>query len=142
MAEPVVRIADWQNPDDQGKLRMIRQSVFIEEQHVPVELEWDEFDACSTHYLASIAGTPVATARMKPDGQLGRMAVLGEHRRQGVGSALLRFVLEHARNMHHKTLYCHAQITALDFYQRHGFNSIGDEFEDAGIAHRAMTMHL
>lgn len=142
MSKPLIRIADWHNPEDQKALRMIRQRVFIEEQKVPVELEWDEFDGNSTHFLASIDNTPVATARLKPDGQFGRMAVLSEYRHQGAGSTLLRFVIQQAISQGHTTLYCHAQTSALDFYQRHGFNTYGDEFDDAGIPHRAMSIQL
>jgi predicted GNAT family N-acyltransferase len=142
MNKPAVRIANWQNPDDQHALRMIRQRVFIDEQHVPVALEWDEFDDSSTHFIASLDNTPVATARLKHDGHLGRMAVLAEYRHQGIGGALLHYVIDQARSKKHSTLYCHAQTSALDFYRRHGFNSVGDEFDDAGIGHRAMTLTL
>ena len=142
MNKPLIRIADWHHPEDQKALRMIRQRVFIEEQSVPVELEWDEFDDSSIHFLASVDSRPVATARLKPDGQFGRMAVLAEYRHQGVGGALLQFVLQQAKEQSHRTLYCHAQTSALDFYQRHGFNPCSDEFDDAGIPHRAMTILL
>ena len=142
MNKPIIRIADWHNPEDQKALRMIRQRVFIEEQGVPVELEWDEFDASSIHFLASIDNKPVATARLKPDGQIGRMAVLSPYRHQGVGSALLEFVIQLAKNENRKALHCHAQTSALDFYQRHGFNTYGGEFDDAGIPHLAMNIQL
>jgi len=142
MNKPLIRIADWHNPEDQKALRMIRQCVFIEEQSVPAELEWDEFDDNSTHFLAIVDNKPVATARLKPDGQFGRMAVLSPYRHQGVGSALLQFVMRQAKNKNLKTLYCHAQTSALDFYQRHGFNTYGDEFDDAGIPHFAMNIRL
>ncbi len=142
MSKPLIRIADWHNPDDQKALRMIRQRVFIEEQSVPVELEWDEFDDSSIHFLASINSSPVATARLKSNGQFGRMAVLAEYRQQGIGSALLQFVIQQAKKQNCRTLYCHAQTSALDFYQRHGFNTCSDEFDDAGIPHREMIIQL
>lgn len=121
---------------------MIRQQVFIDEQHVPVALEWDEFDDSSLHFLASIDNVPVATARLKYDGQFGRMAVLADYRRQGVGSALLRTLIQQARALKLPGLHCHAQISALDFYRQHGFNGTGNEFDDAGIPHLAMTLTL
>jgi predicted GNAT family N-acyltransferase len=142
MNKAIIRIADWHNPNDRKALRMIRQRIFIEEQQVPVELEWDEFDDSSTHFLASIDNLPVATARLKTDGQFGRMAVLAECRHQHIGSTLLRFVMQQAKKQNLKTLHCHAQIRALDFYRRHGFNINGDEFDDAGIPHREMTIQL
>ncbi len=137
-----IRIADWNNTDDRAALRMIRAQVFIDEQQVPVELEWDEFDDSSTHFLAAINHTPVATARLKTDGQLGRMAVLKACRHRGIGSVLLNYILAYARRQSLAELYCHAQISALDFYRRHGFNEFGEIFSDAGILHRAMKIRL
>lgn len=142
MSTAECRIADWHNPEDRAALRKIRQQVFVNEQHVPVELEWDEFDDCSTHFLALLNNTPVATARLKADGQLGRMAVLENYRHQGFGSDLLKFVLACARQQSLAEIYCHAQLSALDFYRRHGFNEFGETFSDAGIAHRAMKISI
>jgi predicted GNAT family N-acyltransferase len=136
------RLADWRNANDRDALRKIRQQVFIDEQHVPVDLEWDEFDDSSTHFMACTDNMPVATARLKPDGQLGRMAVLSGFRRQGIGSTLLAYILAHARTQAFSELYCHAQLSALDFYRHHGFNEFGETFSDAGIAHRAMKIQL
>lgn len=135
-----VRIVDWSHAEDRSILRAIRQRVFIDEQKVPVELEWDEFDNNSTHFLASLDNHYAATARLKADGQLGRMAVLAESRQQGVGSALLHFIILQAKKSKLKKLYCHAQISALEFYRQHGFIAYGEEFDDAGIPHRAMQL--
>ena len=142
MSPADIRIADWNNTDDRAALRMIRKQVFIDEQQVPVKLEWDEFDDNSTHFIATADNSPVATARLKTDGQLGRMAVLKGFRHRGIGSALLKFVLAYARRQSLPELYCHAQLSALDFYRRHGFNEFGETFLDAGIMHRAMNIRL
>ena len=99
-----IRIAHW--PEDRDTLSHIRRLVFIEEQNVPEDMEWDEYDATSTHYLASLNGQTIATARLKPDGQIGRMAVLPPYRNQGIGSKLMKFVLQDATSKNFKRLKC------------------------------------
>jgi len=133
-----IRVADWQH--DRDKLSQIRQKVFVREHNVPVDMEWDEYDAVSTHYLVTLDDKPVATARLKPDGQIGRMAVLVEFRNQGIGNELLKFVLKNAADKNLKNFYLHAQVTAITFYEKQGFISHGEIFYEAGIAHR--EMHL
>ena len=140
MRETVVSIVDW--TDKQDVLRAIRQAVFIDEQHVPKNLEWDGLDRECTQFLASIDAQPVATARLTPAGQIGRMAVLKPHRGQGVGSRLLTTVIDHAKEQGHRQIFLHAQVTVIDFYRRHGFAVKGDTFMEAGIEHQTMTMDL
>ncbi len=131
-----IRVADWHT--DSAALQHIRKTVFVEEQHVPVELEWDEYDASSTHFLVELDDRPVATARVKPDGQLGRMAVLADYRNRGIGRALLDAVIDYCEQTGMRTLSCHAQIQVTGFYEQAGFVQHGEIFEDAGIEHRAM----
>ncbi len=143
-----IRIADWRT--DQEKLSRIRRLVFIEEQHVPEELEWDEDDATATHFLVThthdavahevLADDLIATARLKPDGQIGRMAVLAEYRNQGIGSQLLRFVLQTASRQNHKNIYLHAQTSAIPFYEKQGFETQDEIFYEADIPHRNMRL--
>lgn len=140
-----IRIADWQT--DKEKLSTIRRLVFIEEQNVPEELEWDEDDATATHFLVThddkmIAHDLIATARLKPDGQIGRMAVLAKYRNHGIGSQLLRFVLQTASRQKHKTIYLHAQTAAIPFYEKHGFETQGEIFYEADIPHRNMRLNI
>src|SRR5882757_7208626 len=90
--------------------RPVREEVFIEEQKVPRELEWDEWDERSDHAVArDMKGRAIGTARLLPDGRIGRMAVLREWRRSGVGSALLEALLELARRRSMRQLALHAQ---------------------------------
>ena len=135
-----VSLADWAK--DKSILREIRKVVFIEEQSVPAELEWDEFDKNSTHYLVTDNKNPIATGRLKPDGQIGRMAVIKSHRRLGAGSALLDFIIDHAKQSELEKVYCHAQVDAIDFYLQKGFEVTGEEFLDAGIPHQAMFKNI
>lgn len=135
-----IRPADWQR--DEPVLAEIRRRVFIEEQAVPAELEWDGEDAAAQHWLALQDGTPVGTVRLLRNGHIGRMAVLARGRGQGIGTALLQAVLEQSRNNGWREVYLHAQTHALTFYERLGFIASGPEFSDAGIAHHTMRLIL
>jgi predicted GNAT family N-acyltransferase len=134
-----VRRADWQR--DLPALRQVREAVFIIEQHVPRELEWDDLDTVSLHALAESAeGEPIGTGRLLPDGHIGRMAVLREWRRCGVGSALLRHLMNAAREAGLPGVVLNAQSHALEFYRRYGFKPEGEAFLEAGIPHQVMRL--
>lgn len=125
------------------ELARIRRAVFIEEQHVPEELEWDEHDETCHHILVrDDNNNPIATGRIKPDGHIGRMAVLKSWREHGVGSAVLRALLDYAAIHNIQTTYLHAQTTAIPFYEKHGFDVCSDEFMDAGIPHKTMQKNI
>ncbi|MGB4345654.1 MAG: GNAT family N-acetyltransferase [Burkholderiaceae bacterium] len=134
-------VGDWDSlREDAQRLRI---EVFVIEQGVPVELEWDEADAVSLHAVAYDANSePVATGRLLPDGHLGRMAVSQSMRRQGIGSVLLEALLVEAERLGHTKLILHAQLYAQAFYQRHGFIAEGAEFIEAGIRHVMMVRRL
>lgn len=120
----------------------LRTAVFVEEQGVPAALEWDEHDAASRHFLALADGHVVGTARLLPDGKVGRMAVSPEWRRRGVGRALLEAVCAAARRDGHAELTLAAQLHALPFYGNLGFQAFGEPFEEAGLPHRMMRRRL
>ena len=128
---------------DKTALSSIRRTVFIEEQNVPEELEWDEFDKSSLHILVTNKdNTPIATGRMKNDGHIGRMAVLKEFRKAGIGTAIMKEFLSEASKHNLKRLYLHAQTVAIPFYEKSGFTTCSDSFMDAGIAHKSMQLYL
>ena len=132
-----IRIADWKQ--DLPALRAVREKVFVEEQQVPIEEEWDEADPVAVHLLAELPdGTPIGTARVIPSGQIGRMAVLPSWRSKGVGGALLSAILEVIRSGDYPAPFLNAQLQAVGFYQRFGFREIGEVFLDAGIEHLRM----
>ncbi len=135
-----IKIADWEK--DNSTLKLIRKTVFIDEQKVPEELEWDEHDISSIHFLASVENTDCATARLKSDGQIGRMAVLPGYRHKCIGSQLLTAVLKTASENKMERVFLHAQVQVVGFYQQHGFTAQGDVFMDAGILHRTMWKNL
>ncbi|MDN3516278.1 GNAT family N-acetyltransferase [Aquisalimonas lutea] len=132
-----VRNASW--PDDLAAIRSVRGPVFVDEQRVPVELEWDEVDATCVHVLAeSPDDGPIGTGRLAPDGKIGRIAVLPGWRHRGVGDAILQALIDEALASGLSECRLHAQATALDFYARRGFTAEGPEFQEAGITHRLM----
>jgi len=140
------KIAEWSKLNEREAIKAIRQQVFIVEQHVPVELEWDELDSACLHLLISSANERnIATARMhieSTSAYIGRMAVLKPYRQQGIGSLMLQTLLEQAQLNAVKTVTLNAQTVAIGFYEQHGFTVTGDEFPDAGIPHYKMTKHL
>jgi predicted GNAT family N-acyltransferase len=137
----VVRPVNWTASRD--KLRAVRRAVFIEEQSVPEELEWDDTDERAYHVLASDdEGEPIGTGRLKIDGQIGRMAVAKNWRGRGVGAAILQALISLADKEGCRMVRLHAQTHALEFYAKHGFTPVGGEFDEAGIPHRAMELRL
>lgn len=143
MVEPafVVRPVNWNASRE--KLRGVRQAVFVQEQRVPEALEWDDADERSYHVLAtSAAGEAIGTGRLKLDGQIGRMAVMREWRRRGVGTAILNALLALAEKQGCRVVRLHAQTHAIPFYAKQGFVAAGGEFDEAGIPHRVMELRL
>jgi predicted GNAT family N-acyltransferase len=134
-----IRLADWKK--DHAALRRIREAVFIAEQAVPPELEWDADDATAVHFLALEGEYPMGTARLLPDGHIGRVAVLKDWRGLKVGDKLLRAVIEEAEKRGLKQQMLSAQVHAHAFYERFGFEVVSGEFLDAGIPHVDMVRH-
>jgi predicted GNAT family N-acyltransferase len=138
-----VSTADWANADDRAACRAVREAVFVEEQQVPREDEWDALDEVSRHALARDAnGRPIGTGRLTPQQTIGRMAVLRDWRGRGVGGAILHLLLEQAQAMHYPHVEMHAQIHAVPFYEKFGFRTYGEEFLECGIRHFHMRREL
>jgi len=136
-----IRQLDWDSGRD--ALLTVRREVFVVEQQVPEEIEVDEHDPVSLHFLAEdSAGLPIGTARLLSKGRVGRMAVLSDWRRSGVGRALLTGVIATARHRGDTRLFLHAQVHSIPFYESLGFSACGEEFEEAGIPHREMQLSL
>lgn len=120
----------------------IRQQVFVVEQEVDASEEYDTYDEACTHFLAYVDGVPCGTARwrFKDTGiiKLERFAVLASHRGLGVGAALVKAVLTDLPLA--DKVMMHAQLHAIPFYLKQGFEIYGEEFEEAGIRHYAMKL--
>ena len=136
-----VRLARWS--EDEPAIRRVREAVFVHEQQVTPELEWDGLDDACLHAVAEAENRDViGTGRLHPGGKIGRMAVLRPWRHQGVGAAILATLVAEAQRRRQPEVYLHAQSQALDFYARQGFVAEGDEFDEAGIPHRLMRRVL
>lgn len=135
-----VQRGDWETLGEAASL--IRRVVFIDEQRVPQEEEWDGRDAECVHFLAMLNGKPIGTARLLPDGHIGRVAVLSSARGTGIGYQLMEATIDAARAAGHTRAALSAQLHALAFYERLGFVAHGDVFMDAGIPHREMVLAL
>jgi predicted GNAT family N-acyltransferase len=123
----------------------IRRRVFIEEQHVPEEIEMDADDADAFHALAFDDERSVGCGRMVAhDGyvKIGRMAVLRERRGEGIGRSILAFLMKSAKQRGFERAVLHAQMTAEAFYLKNGYVPEGEVFEEAGILHRRMSRRL
>jgi predicted GNAT family N-acyltransferase len=121
----------------------VRRAVFVVEQQIPEQDEWDEADLICMHALALTGKRDaVGTGRLEPTGKIGRLAVLKEYRGLGVGEGLLEWLVGQARRQGLESVYLHAQVHALKFYLRHGFVAQGPEFDEVGIPHQRMSLKL
>ena len=120
----------------------VRTKVFVEEQHVDPELEYDEFEETAHHYIAFYDDLVVGTARWRETGKgikLERFAVLPEFRNRGIGEVILKEVLKDVIPLE-KMIYLHSQVKAVPFYERNGFEKTGEQFTEAGIGHFLMKL--
>lgn len=139
----VSRVAD---AESLAHCREIRRIVFILEQNVSEDEEWDGLDGQCTHFLAELDGRPVGCARLlvTADGRAKaqRVAVIREHRRCGIGAAMMAALEAEAARAGHAEVVLGAQLQALAFYERLGYRAYGEEFMDAGIPHRMMRKQI
>lgn len=133
-----VRVASWE--EDHEFIRLVRMAVFCREQSIPQELDFDGLDPECRHVLAfANSGEPIGTARMQSDGHLGRIAVLKDRRKQGIGKALVESLIAVAKDEGLPQVYLNAQVHAVPFYEELGFRAEGEAFLEAGIEHYRMT---
>ncbi len=135
----VIQQVTWQT--HAAPLRQVREEVFINEQHVPVALEWDGLDETAQHLLAlSHAGEAIGCARLIGDGSIGRMAVMKPWRGLGVGRALLAKAVSIYQQQGMKRITLSAQVHAIPFYEKSGFEGSGEPYWDADILHIDMQL--
>ncbi len=130
----------WQ--ESENHLREIRTAVFIEEQLVTPEFEWDEIDATAIHLLAMLDNQPIACLRIINYHKIGRMAVLKNYRSMGLGTLLLLEAVEICKKYGSKSVCLSAQTHAITFYSQAGFKQISDEYCDVHIPHVDMQLDL
>ena len=121
----------------------LRFAIFVGEQNVPAGIELDDLDAKCVHAVAfDVDNKPIGTGRLLPDGHIGRMAVVKEWRRRGIGAEILEALIDEARKRGHKEVVLSAQLQAAEFYRNHAFVAEGKVFEEAGILHQHMRRQL
>jgi len=126
-----------------AEAQAVRLEVFVQEQKVPLEMEWDEMDSRCIHAVAYDGeGRAVGTGRLLPDGHIGRMAVRKPARGSGIGALMLEALVEAARQRGDREVMLNAQTQAEPFYLRHGFLREGEVFMEAGIPHIHMRRPL
>ena len=136
-----IELMDWEQA---GPIAgPIRFGIFVGEQNVPPGIELDDKDPECLHAVAyDEAGKAIGTGRLLPDGQIGRMAVIKDWRRRGVGDAILEALVAEARKRGHAEVVVSAQLQAAEFYRNHGFVADGKVYKDAGILHEKMRRKL
>jgi len=137
---PRIELMSWERARQLAS--PIRFQVFVREQRVPAEIELDDMDAPSLHAIAFENEKAIGTGRLLPDGHIGRMAILKEWRRRGIGAAILKALIEAAERRGDRQIALSAQLHAVEFYRTHGFEPVGDVYEEAGIPHQAMVRAL
>jgi predicted GNAT family N-acyltransferase len=136
-----LRAATW--AQDRAALQAVRRSVFVEEQGIPESDEWDDIDPVARHALAVARNRDaVGTGRLEPTGKIGRVAVLPQYRGTGVGTLIMRHLVNHASELGYTRVYLHAQTAAEGFYGRLGFRAEGPVFDECGIPHVRMTLGI
>ncbi|MFV5491708.1 GNAT family N-acetyltransferase [Acinetobacter sp. ASP199] len=125
-----------------AEARLIRGAVFIQEQHIAPEDEWDAEDEVSTHFVAYLHDQPVATARLLTSNSIGRVAVLKSARGHKIGQQLMQAVIDYARTEGRQFVKLSSQVHAIGFYQVLGFRLQGEEYLDCGIPHIDMYLQL
>lgn len=136
-----VLTTDWNS--SKAQLTFVRQQVFILEQGVDEQDEWDDADEDAVHFVAfGTTAVPTGVCRLLETGQIGRLAVLPAYRHQGYASLLLKKAIQVAREMRLTKAFLHAQTDAQVFYEKHGFKTDGKIFMEAGIPHVLMEREI
>ena len=137
-----VKIAQVSWHQAESDLRAVRTPVFIVEQFVTPEFEWDEQDASAVHLLATLDKEAIACLRIIDYHKIGRMAVLKEWRDMGLGAALLLEAVKICQAHGSKQIYLSAQTHAIGFYIRCGFKVTSEVYQDVHIPHVDMQLEL
>ncbi|RDC53468.1 MULTISPECIES: GNAT family N-acetyltransferase [Acinetobacter] len=139
---PELKIVSGSWKDLAAHAKAIREAVFIQEQHIAAEDEWDAEDAVAVHFIVFQQDQAIATARLLSNHSIGRVAVLTTARGLGVGQRLMQAVIDYARAEQRGLVKLSSQVHAIGFYQALGFEVQGEEYLDCGIPHIDMYLKL
>ena len=139
MNDFTIAIVNWS--EKQVEITSVRRAVFVEEQNIPESIDFDGSDPDFIHVLAfDKDGRPVGTARINHKGKIGRMAVLKNYRRQGIGRKMIQALMDYGRKNSITDFHVSSQVTATGFYEKIGFEPFGEEFLEANIKHINMKL--
>lgn len=133
-----VQSGHWNKLEQDAKF--IRKQVFIIEQNIPEEEEWDDQDMISDHFVVYDQNQPIATARLLQNNSVGRVAVLKAYRGQGIGRMIMLEIIRQAHQQDRKFLHLSSQVHAISFYEKLGFSIQGDAYDECGIPHIKMQL--
>ena len=133
-----VQSGHWDKLEQDAKF--IRKQVFIIEQNIPEEEEWDDQDMISDHFVVYDQDQPIATARLLQNNSVGRVAVLKAYRGQGIGRMIMLEIIRQAHQQDRKFLQLSSQVHAISFYEKLGFSIQGDAYDECGIPHLKMQL--
>ena len=133
-----IQSGHWDKLEQDAKF--IRKQVFIIEQNIPEEEEWDDQDMISDHFVVYDQDQPIATARLLQNNSVGRVAVLKAYRGQGIGSMIMLEIIRQAHQQDRKFLQLSSQVHAISFYEKLGFSIQGDAYDECGIPHIKMQL--
>jgi len=136
-----VELMNWEQA--QPVAGPLRFAIFVGEQNVPSGIELDDMDEKCMHAVAyDVDNKAIGTGRLLPDGHIGRMAVVKEWRRRGIGAEIMAALMSEARKQGHKQVVLSAQLQAAEFYRELGFVAEGKVYPEAGILHQKMVRNL
>ncbi|WP_425919249.1 GNAT family N-acetyltransferase [Acinetobacter sp. TSRC1-2] len=138
MSQFTIHTGSWNELQNDAKL--IREQVFIQEQQIAVEDEWDVEDAVSLHFVVYDQDQPIATARLLQNNSVGRVAVLKSYRGVGIGKLLMQQIIQQAKHEQREFLKLSSQVHAIQFYAALGFKVEGEQYLDCGIPHIDMRL--
>ncbi|MGV2948408.1 GNAT family N-acetyltransferase [Acinetobacter sp. AGC35] len=142
LKNPELKIVSGSWKDLAEHAKAIREAVFIQEQNIAAEDEWDAEDAVAVHFIVFQQDQAIATARLLSNNSIGRVAVLNTARGLGVGQRLMQAVIDHSRAEQRELVKLSSQVHAIGFYQALGFEVQGEEYLDCGIPHIDMYLKL
>ena len=140
MPSDSIKIVETSWRQSSKEISEVRHKVFVVEQSIPPEIEMDGKDSDCIHFLALKKSKPIGAARLQKYGKIERVSVLREYRTKGIGTAIMKMVIEKTRNMEIEKIYLHSQMDSKNFYQQLGFFQHGEIFFEADKPHIEMIL--
>ena len=140
MPSDSIKIVETSWDQSLKEISEVRHKVFVVEQSIPPEIEMDGKDSDCIHFLALEQSKPIGAARLQKYGKIERVSVLREYRTKGIGTAIMRMVIERANDLNVEKIFLHSQMDSKNFYQQLGFVQHGKTFFEANKLHIEMIL--